>query len=136
MPELKEPKSMQDQVVQSVVKVTRNACVSWIRKLREAAVIGSVAYLEEKQNVMTECDKVHDHLASLPIGIPDHIARLIIKEVIFLITVHDETSYEMQASWYQEEEHNTVCAKILRSVLLNSIREYEMKFLYFSFTQN
>jgi hypothetical protein len=136
MPKLKQPMSLQEQVVQSVVKMTSKSCVPWIRKLRDAADIGSKVYLKRTQNVMTDCDKLHDHLASFPIGIKEHIAPLIIKEVIDVITEYDETSDELKrASWYREEEHNTVCAKMLSAVPLTCITEYEMKCLHSSFAE-
>jgi hypothetical protein len=130
MPKLKQPITLQDQVVQCVVNMTCEACVSWIRKLGDAEEIGSEAHLKATQNVMTDCDKLHDHLASFPIGIKKHIAPLILKEVVAIITEYDETSYKLKrASWYREEDHNILCAKMLRAVPLNCITEYENKYL-------
>jgi hypothetical protein len=128
--------SLQDLVVQTVVKMTHKYCVLWTTKLGDAAEIGSDAYLEETQNVMTDCDKLHDHLASFPIGIKKHIAPLILKEVIDVITEYDDTSYKLKrASWYREQDHKTVCAKMLSAVPLNCITEYETEFIHFSFAE-
>jgi hypothetical protein len=136
MPKAKQPMSLQDLLVKTVVSRTADVYWTWIRKLRKAAVIGREAYLEETQNVMTDCDKLHDHLASFPIGIKKHVLPLILKGVIDVITDYDHFSYELKrASWYREEEHNTVCSKILRAVLLTCTSEYETKVFVSSFVQ-
>jgi hypothetical protein len=136
MPKLKQPMSLQDQVVQSVVKMTRKAYVSCIRKLDEAAEIGREAYLKEKQNVVTDCDKLHDLLESFPIGIKKHIAPLIVRKAITMITTHDKTSNKLKrASWYRDEEHNNVCAKMLSAVPLTCIGVCDITHLCSSFAE-
>jgi hypothetical protein len=136
MPKLKEPMTLKDTTVQSVTKMLRKACGSWISALREATRAGSEAYLKETQNVMADCDAVHELLSSFLVGISAHQATLIMKETVAVITDYDDSCYELKwASWYQDEKHDAVCAKMLGAVLLRCTTEYETRCISSSFAQ-
>ncbi|PNF15669.1 hypothetical protein B7P43_G14262 [Cryptotermes secundus] len=136
MPKRKQPKTLADLALLRVVKMIRCACESWITALRQAASAGIMAYVTERENVTADCDTVHELLTSLLTGISVHQATLILKETIAVITNSYDSCNDLNlAPWNQNEMHNSVCVKILRTVLLSNTTEYEMKHIYSSFTQ-
>jgi hypothetical protein len=130
MPKLKQPIALEDLVMLRVIKMIQDACESWIRTLREAAKTGSEAYLKETENVRADCDKLHDLIASLP------LAPTVITMILEFVAMYDEScSVLKDASGYEEEEHNNLCAKMFRVVLFACTRAYETKFISSSFAQ-
>jgi hypothetical protein len=85
---------------------------------------------------MADCGNVHEYLTALPIEVSKLLAPLIINEFISIISVYYGMSYVLKhASWYDEDTHMNVCAKMLKAVLLNCTTEYDTKNIYYSFVQ-
>jgi hypothetical protein len=113
-----------------------DACESWTKSLRDAAETGSEAYLKQTQNVMTDCDTVHELVTSLPTDILEPLAPVVIRKLINMITTYDGSCCELKgAFWYDEDHQITVCSKIFNAALFTCTRAYYTKDISSSFSQ-
>jgi hypothetical protein len=136
MPPLKQPLALREMLIQRIINMLRDRSEACIGGLHPAAQTGREAYLEQIQNMQQDSNMYSELLTSLPMQVSEDISSAVVRKIIDTISDYDMQYKDLQvAATYDEEQYNTVCRNIVRSVLCSSIREYDTSEILSSFAQ-
>ncbi|KDR20993.1 uncharacterized protein LOC110828547 [Zootermopsis nevadensis] len=133
MPRLAQPIALRRKTLLKLMDILYDKFREWIAKLSRAAETGREDYLRQVQNVAKESQDINKILTALPIQITEDLIP-IIQQIIGSIAWLDANDEKFKAAAsYDEENYNSVCRSMLRSVLLATTRHYNTAHLSSSF---
>lgn len=137
MPPVKLPMTITESFVHKFAHIVKARSKACIRKLPRAARIGLPVYLQQIQNMQREADSYYEILTTLPIQVSADISYAVFRNIINTIAKYDSKykSLKRQDFSAYDEQYNTACINIVRSVLCPSISYYDTTQMLSSFAQ-
>jgi hypothetical protein len=136
MPQLKQPMTMQDRLLQEVVTLLRRICESWTVKLYAAAQCDRESFVRRTHIVLYQCDRVREILVDLTKPVLDKFIPKLARTFLDNIVGYDLSVRILEHRFWNGERHNIVCTAMLRSVLSRSTDFYDTQHIHSSFAQS